>query len=225
MTRRRKIGVACALLLLAFVVVARPILFRKTLDVVSIKTERAYQDAALLERAWRLPVAAEYQKAQLVFQPNGSICGPTSLANVFRSLSLPAKTPDAVLDGTGKCSLFGICVMGLTLDELADVARHQPGRSVTVLRDLDLAAFRGELAHVNDVARRYVVNFDRGPLFGPVGGHHSPIGGYLQPDGLVLVLDVNEKYHPWLVSSERLFRAMDTLDGSSGKKRGLLLIQ
>ena len=40
---------------------------------------------------------------------------------------------------------------------------------------------------------------------------------------LVLVLDVNESYRPWLVSPERLFEAVDTAD--SGKKRGLLHIE
>jgi hypothetical protein len=37
------------------------------------------------------------------------------------------------------------------------------------------------------------------------------------------VLDVNEKFKPWLVKSERLFKAIDTAD--SGKKRGLLRIE
>src|SRR5688500_2710372 len=53
--------------------------------VVSIKTTREYQDAALLERAWALPVAREY-KAGLDYQKNGSFCGPTSVVNVARSL-------------------------------------------------------------------------------------------------------------------------------------------
>jgi hypothetical protein len=96
---------------------------------------------------------------------------------------------------------------------------------VTVLRDLDLAGFRQELSHANDPTRRYTVNFSRGPLFGRGGGHHSPIGGYLADRDLVLVLDVNRKYQPWLVSSERLFRAVDTIDKSSHLKRGLLRIE
>lgn len=39
------------------------------------------------------------------------------------------------------------------------------------------------------------------------------------------MLDVNDKFGPWLVSSERLFRAMDSVDSSSGKKRGLLVFE
>ena len=76
-----------------------------------------------------------------------------------------------------------------------------------MLRDLDLARFREHLRLVNDTSRRYMVNFTRGPLFGTGDGHHSPIAGYLVDEDLVLVLDVNEKYGPWLVKLERLYEA------------------
>lgn len=39
----------------------------------------------------------------------------------------------------------------------------------------------------------------------------------------MIVLDVNAKFGPWLVERERLFAAMDTLDGE--RKRGLLLVR
>jgi hypothetical protein len=54
-------------------------------------------------------------------------------------------------------------------------------------------------------------------------GHHSPIGGYLESDDLVFVLDVSRDYQPWLVERTHLFDAMDTWDGD--KKRGMLLIE
>ena len=57
----------------------------------------------------------------------------------------------------------------------------------------------------------------------PGFGHHSPIGGYLEAEDLVLVLDVNEKFKPWLVERSRLYDAMNTVDGD--KKRGLLRIE
>ena len=75
----------------------------------------------------------------------------------------------------------------------------------------------------NDPSRRYVVNFSRKPIFGAGGGHHSPIGGYLEAEDLVFVLDVNRKFEPWLVERSRLFTAIDTSDGDA--KRGLLLIE
>ena len=133
-----------------------------------------------------------------------------------------ANCAENALDGTGKC-WGGFCMAGLSLDELAEIARHATGRKVTVLRNLTLAQFREELTHVNDPARRYIVNFQRAPLFAQGGGHHSPVAAYLEDEDLVLVLDVNEKFKPWLVTSERLFKAVDTSDG--GQKRGLLRIE
>ena len=141
----------------------------------------------------------------MFFQPNVSVSGPTSVANVERSLGSESATVDSVLKGTGVC-WSGICWMGLSLDDLAEVARHATGRKVTVLRNLTLAQFREELTHVNDPARRYIVNFQRAPLFAKGGGHHSPIAAYLEAEDLVLVLDVNENFKPWLVKSERLTR-------------------
>ena len=111
------------------------------------------------------------------------------------------------------------------LDELADVVRQKSKRKVTVLRDLTLDQFRDHMKRSNDPSRRYTINFDRGPLFGKSTGHHSPIGGYLEDEDLVFVLDVNAKYTPWLVKTDRLFMAMDTIDEGCGKKRGLLLIE
>ncbi len=121
--------------------------------------------------------------------------------------------------------MLGYLPEGITLDQLADIARQKLKGTVTVLRDLDLAAFREQLNHVNDPTRRYVINFSRAPLFGTGGGHHSPIAGYLNQEDLVLVLDVNKKYGPWLVKSDQLYAAMNTVDATAHKKRGLLLIE
>jgi hypothetical protein len=82
-----------------------------------------------------------------------------------------------------------------------------------------------QISRANDPSRRYVINFSRGPLFGTGGGHHSPIAGYLDEDDLVLILDVNKKYGPWLIKSQRLYEAMNTVDTTAQKRRGLLLIE
>jgi hypothetical protein len=191
--------------------------------VVSIKEAREYQDPVLLQKAWALPVAMLY-RSDIVFQRNASVCGPTSIVNVLRSLHQPGDQ-SSVLEGTGISTVFGYLPEGVTLDQLAEIARHKLGRKVSVLRDLDLASFRIQLSHSNDLSRRYVVNFTRGPLFGVGGGHHSPIAGYLVEEDLVLVLDVNKTYGPWLVKSKRLYDAMNTIDTGAQKRRGLLLIE
>ena len=191
--------------------------------VVSIKETSEYQDPALLKKAWMLPVAAAY-RADIEFQKNGSVCGPTSLGNVLHSFK-QSGNQESILQGSGFSTVMGYLPEGLTLDQLADLARQKLQGKVTVLRDLDLAAFRAQIKFANDPARRYVINFSRGPLFGTGGGHHSPIAGYLAQEDLVLVLDVNEKYGPWLVKPDRLYEAMNTVDETARKKRGLLLIE
>lgn len=197
--------------------------FPPRFQVVSIATLPAYQDPALLERAWSLPVAQTFQR-ELDFQPNGSVCGPTSVANAFRSLGEGPVTLHTVLAGTGKCR-WDFCFGGLTLEDLAGLVREKSRRSVTVLSGLSLDEFRMHMRHTNDRDRRYLVNFQRGLLFGQGVGHHSPIAGYLEDRDLVFVLDVNPKFGPWLVPTERLYRAASEPDSSSGKARGLLLIQ
>lgn len=230
-TRRRRIlATAVGVILvvaLACVVGLRRFLFPATLpNVRSIRATGEYQSAPLLARAWALPVASRYQGAGLVFQSNGSVCGPTSAANVMRSIGLRSSTPALLLEGSGRCP-FGVCFGGLSLDELADLVRTRlpPTHRVTALRDLNYQEFLSHMRRSNEPARRYIVNFDRGPLFGRAGGHHSPVAGYLEDEDLVLVLDVNEQYRPWLVRSRRLYEAMDTVDPSAERKRGLLAIE
>jgi len=175
----------------------------------------------LIDSAWKLPVAATFG-VDVTWQSNGSRCGPASVANAFRSLGEEETTEAEVLDGTGMC-WTGLCIIGLTLDELAEVAQTKTKRKVSVLRNLTADEFREHMRRANDPSRRYIINFTREKIFGAGGGHHSPIGGYLEVEDMVFVLDVNEDYKPWLVERERLFSAMDTLDGDN--KRGLLLIE
>jgi phytochelatin synthase len=122
--------------------IARAKFFPKRYQVQSIALRPEYQDAALLERAWTLPVAARFGHT-LESQRNISVCGLASAANVFRSL------------------------------------RTGPTTASSVVEDRDL----------------------------------------------VFVLDVNARYGPWLVPTERLYRAVDSVDSDVRKKRGMLLIE
>ena len=176
---------------------------------------------ALMEQAFALPVAASFGP-EITWQSNASRCGPASVANVYRSIGEEETTETAVLDGTGLC-WTGWCIVGLTLDELAGVAQAHTERKVTVLRDLTEDEFLAHLRRANDPSRRTIINFRRKEIFGAGAGHHSPIGGYLEKEDLVLVLDVNEAFKPWLVERKRLYHAMNTLDGE--KKRGMLVVE
>ena len=166
----------------------------------------------LLERAWALPIARLY--APLLSQGITSVCGPTSVANVLRSLRVR----------TGKNPLRGIGLRAMSLDQLVREAAEvvpAPWR-VAAVRPATLDDFRAELLASNREDRRYVANFTRAPIFGRGGGHHSPLGGYLEAEDLAFVLDVNAGYGPWLVSSAKLFEATNSVsDWSTGMKRGL----
>lgn len=193
-------------------------------DVVSIRTSGSYQDPTLLAQARQLPVAAAYlQGTGLVYQRNRSFCGPATVINVLRSLGDNRIDGDSVFSGTA--FHWWNAALGMPLDRLAELMRQRTGKPVTVLRDLSLAEFRQHLRQINEPGLRYTINFHRGPLFGGGGGHHSPLGAYLEAADLVLVLDVNEEFKPWLVSAERLYQAMDTVDRDGGRKRGLLRIE
>ena len=49
-----------------------------------------------VERAWKLPAAASFRH-EVSWQSNASLCGPSSLANVFRSFGEDATTEKSVL--------------------------------------------------------------------------------------------------------------------------------
>jgi hypothetical protein len=217
------LGVAF-LLALAFVAVQlAPLLLEPNAyaNVASIEREAAYQDGSLLREAWRLPVAAQYAQSPYEFQHNQSFCGPTSVADVMHSLG-QARAQEQVLTNSPYRAWFGYLLGGLTLDQEADLLTKQAGRPVKILRDLTLDEFREEMRAVNDPRRRYVANFHRGPLYGRGHGHFSPLLGYLPDRDLVLVGDVNAAFRPFLVATDRLWRATDTIDSATGKKRGLV---
>jgi hypothetical protein len=89
----------------------------------------------LIERAWHLPVAATFGQ-HVAAQPNLSRCGPSSLANVFRSLAERPATEDAVLAGTGMC-WSGYCIPGLSW--LTDACEGRPRSEQFSPRDRDRA--------------------------------------------------------------------------------------
>jgi len=169
------------------------------------------QHRGLIARAWELPVARLY--APLLSQNFMSICGPTSAANVLRSIG--------VQTGRNPFSRFGVRAM--SLDEVvSETAEVLPaGWSGRAVRLRSVEALRVELRLSNEPSHRYVTNFSRAPLFGRGGGHHSPVGGYLEDEDLAFVLDVNAGYGPWLVSAQGLFDAMNTGGWAGGLTRGL----
>ncbi|TCP64297.1 phytochelatin synthase family protein [Sphingomonas sp. PP-CE-1G-424] len=228
---RRPLGIFALLLIILAIlagVYLRPLISylltpNQYAKVVSIERQPNYRDPKAMAAAWSLPVARTYRRLPYEFQGNQSFCGPTSLANVMHSLG-NTSSQRAVIAGSRYDPWFGVLPGGMNLDELADLTRQRTRAQVIVVRDPTLAGFRSYMRMANDPAHRIIANFHRGPLFGRGGGHFSPILGYLADRDLILVGDVNAKYQPFLVSSERLWRAIDTPDSATGKDRGLLVV-
>lgn len=189
----------------------------------SIEARADFRDPALILAAWALPVARTYRLRPFEYQDNQSFCGPASIANVLRSSGVEMKQHD-VIDGTQYEPWFGILLGGMTLDEAARLLALRTHGRVGVVRDTTLPDFRRLMTLADDPSRRLIVNFHRGPMFGRGHGHFSPILGYLPARDLVLVGDVNKNYAgPYLVPTERLWHAVDTVDGETAKKRGLII--
>jgi Phytochelatin synthase len=223
MTSRR---IALAVLVLVAILAGSAGIYLREPPACADSIERipAYQNEALLARAWVLPVARLYGPQGYLFQQNQSVCGPTSIADVMRSEGVAAD-PAAMLSRSDALQIFGFLPFGLTLDEEAGLLERETGKSVKELRDLSLETFRAEIAKSNDPSRRIIINFLRTPLFGRGHGHFSPVLGYLPAEDLVFVGDVNANYRPWLVPTSRLFDAQNTIDSSSHAKRGLLEVE
>jgi hypothetical protein len=76
------------------VVVSRTKVSPEAIELSVIHAEEA------VERAWKLPAATSFRH-EVSWQSNASLCGPSSLANVFRSLGEDATNETSVLAGTG----------------------------------------------------------------------------------------------------------------------------
>ena len=183
----------------------------------SMVSAPAYQNAALLKQASELPVATEYADVGFECQANPSVCGPTTVANMVQLLG-HNETQSSLLRDAKLFNIFGPLPGGVTLDQAGQILARESGREVTVLP----ASISPRLMVANDPHFRFLINFDRQPLFRRRHGHFSVFLGYLRADNLVFVGDVNEDFKPWPASPERVFSAMNTLDSATSKSRGLL---
>ncbi len=116
---------------------------------------------------------------------------------------------------------------GLQLRQLAGLlVAHGLKVEVRVVDEgLDIATIRSELMKNLATEGDYViVNFLRGGLGQPGGGHISPLGAYDPASDSVLVLDVNPNDQPWSwVPLRALVDAMRTKDVV--ENRGYLLVK
>jgi len=168
------------------------------------------------------PVARTYLR-DFRTQESFSSCGPASVVNVLASLGAPVAGERALFAGK-PWERLSMRVQGMTLDDLAALVAARDLGQTTILRDLSYETFLEHLQRANRLDNRYIVNFDRGPVFGVSVGHFSPIGGYDAVGDRVVLLDVTPGYGPSLIPSRLLYTAVQTIDSATGRSRGLLRI-
>ena len=161
-------------------------------------------------------------------QNDPSFCGLGSLVVALNALAID---PGRLWKGPWRWfaeDLLDCCVSldeirrrGLSLDELACLARCN-GADVALRRpDEDVAGWRAALAAASRGEFVVVASYDRSAVGQTGSGHFSPMGGYHAARDLALVLDVARfKYPPHWISAEQLWRAMRPVDPTTGKMRG-----
>lgn len=234
--KARAIGTG-ALLLLAVVAVAiwyaafrAPSMDRAALppDLISIDSSLGKQ---LLSRSG---FTADYDALLRNFeaQMRPAYCGVASSVVVLNALEdrephLTQSSFFGAAASTVKTSLettFG----GMTISELADLLRaHGAEATIHAAADSGLEEFRAIAEdNLKTPGDFIIVNYQRGVLGQKAMGHISPIAAYDAVSDRMLVLDVAAyRYPPVWVSTATLWDAMNTIDTTSGRTRGFVVVK
>ena len=175
-------------------------------------------------------------------QANLAYCGVASSVMVLNSLALPAPkaenhgsyrfwTQTNVFAAPATTSFVQAAVVareGMSLEQLHGLLASQ---GAVVRRyhgdQLSLEQFRRLVRrNLEDPRDRLLANYDRRAVGQAGGGHISPLAAFDPRSDRVLILDVARYRYPavWVAIAD-LWRAVATLDRSSGRSRGLLIIQ
>lgn len=180
---------------------------------------------------------ASYLEAEEIL----TFCGPATIAAVMNSLDVerpipiqfhpwPLFTQDSVFTPENQALKPFPMVEheGLTLEELTGFFQNLSVSATYTHAD----AFDAE--GLRDIVRevmaapdtRLVVNYSRRPIGQTGDGHISPVAAYDEISDRVLVLDVARyKYPPVWITIADMHAAMLTVDSSSEKMRGIVVVQ
>lgn len=177
---------------------------------------------------------------QFVTQKNQAYCGVASSVMVLNALGITAPeapefgqfhifTQDNFFNSQAKTILTPEVVarQGMTLDQLGQLLETYPVKAqVYHAGDLTLDEFRSLVVkNLQEPGNFVIVNFLRKMIGEESGGHISPVAAYNKETDRFLILDVSRyKYPPVWVKAEDLWKAMATVDPTSGKTRGFVLI-
>lgn len=193
-----------------------------------------HHSESLLQKALSLPSAQVYvQSKALEYQITEGYCAVATERCICKSIPhFPEeRIPDQMTRGGPR-----------TANKFAEaLSCNRLVKSTVVHGSEGYDAFRNVLIKSNQPQNyRVAVNFLRSSLFGfptprwlvfsswllaLMGGHFSPILGYLDEENLVAIFDVNAKYGFYLVEARRLFASVNTFDFMNGTTRGLVLTE
>ncbi|MEO0376363.1 MAG: phytochelatin synthase family protein [Cyanobacteria bacterium P01_A01_bin.17] len=188
-----------------------------------------------------LPLSSEF-----VTQDHLAYCGVATIVMILNALDVDAPevashtvpglvsyrffTQENVLENEKTHSVIKaetIKKQGMTLQELGGLFQSYP-LDVQVFhgQEVSLDQFRDSVVQNLQQPNNYVaVNYLRRSLGQEGGGHISPIAAYNAESDRFLILDVARyRYEPLWVEAEALWKAINTLDSTSGKSRGFVLI-
>jgi hypothetical protein len=139
-------------------------------------------------------------------------------------------TQDTFFDGQTQNirSSYAVTFGGMTLDELAALLRsHNVKVEVYYASGTTLNQFRAQAkANLTRSGDYIIVNYQRSVLGQGKSGHISPLAAYHEQSDRFLIEDVaSYKYPPVWVSTENLWKAMNTTDSISKKTRGYLVVR
>ncbi len=178
---------------------------------------------------------------QFETQDNLAFCGVASIVMVLNALSIPAPTAtewvrynrftqDNFFDNPNTENVISketVSRQGMTLQELGGLLESYP-LDVEVYHggEVSLEEFRQRIVNNLQQENNFVlVNYLRSSIGQQRGGHISPIAAYHEESDRFLILDVSRyKYPPVWVKAEELWNATNTVDSTSEKTRGFVLI-
>ena len=205
-------------------------------SLIALNSDRG----ALLLRQSRAQADYVPLSTHFVTQINQAFCGVASISMVLNSLEVDAPDAEAwdqdyftqtnTLNEQTEAIIQTSLIQrqGLTLAELAAIFETYPVEAeIHYGSELELEAFREmAIANLKDPNNFIVINYLRRAIGQQRGGHISPIAAYNAATDRFLVMDVSRyKYPPVWVKAHDLWKSLDTLDTTSGKSRGMLLIQ
>ncbi|MCL7027838.1 hypothetical protein MKW94_016122 [Papaver nudicaule] len=209
--------------------------YKKTLAPPAIELSTA-EGKRLFKEALENGTVEGFFKLHSSFQTQSepAYCGLATLSMVFNALSID---PQRKWKGPWRWfdeSMLGCCEPldkvineGITFPKAVCLARcaganveafHTNRSTIDEFRKHVISCSSSDDSHM-------VTSYHRAPFQQSGSGHFSPIGGYHTASDMALILDVARfKYPSHWVPLALLWQAMDTVDQSTGRHRGFMIV-